>query len=310
MYEKVIQFVLPDLRAYGKRPPKLRHLSFTSFMNEFVFQLDESGIVLYPHLFSVPKFNLLDKLSKIYIPFRLGSYNDYKIIATSEIYTNFVEEESIESMLSTVRDTLDEEQIQSSRILWDDGSFEYLDSFIYDPESDIKHNIAILFIEEEVEVYIHNYWYEERYCNIQLELTDSMKIPSVDEYFYRTDDTIILQSIISKYCTAKRPIYTHMNYSSDFKLGKEILTAVIGVRPRDYLIYYKKQPDFEILEFWLITFIEGTTAKLYLQQKCVNRVWDSPTVLKKFLDFQQTLDCTVKLIEDRFGDLPFDFTLF
>lgn len=310
MYEKIIQFVLPDLRAYEKRPPKMRKLSFTSFMNEFVFQLDKSGIVLYPHLFSVPEFNLLDKLNRIYIPFKLGSYNDYKIISTSDIYTNFVKEESIESMLSTVRDTLDEEQIQSSRILWDDGSFEYLDSFIYDPESDIKHNIAILFIGEEVEVYIHNYWYEERYCDISLELTYGKKIPSFGEYYYKTSNTIILQSIISKYCTAKRPIFTHKNYGSDFKLEEEIPTAVIGVRPRDYLIYYKKQPDFEILEFWLITFIEGTTAKLYLQQKCVNGVWDSPTVLNKFLDFQQTLHCTVKLIEDRFGDLPLDFTLF
>ena len=309
MYEKVIQFVLPDLRAYRKRPAKMRALSFNAFMNDFVFQLDESGIV-YPHLFSEPKFDLLEGLNRIYIPFKLVSRNDYRIISSANIYTNFVQEESIESMLSTIRDTLDEEQIQNSKILWDDGSFEYLDSFIYDPESDIKHNIAILFIGEEVEVYIHNYWYEERYYKIPLQLTSRMKVPTFTEYYRLGNTTIMLESVISKDCTPKRSLFTHNNYGSDLKLDEEIQTAVIRVYASDYIICYKKEANNEILAFWLVTRIDGNIAYLFLQRQLVNGVWDSPTVPEKFLQLEQKLRYTVNLIEEKFGNLPFDSTLF
>ncbi len=309
MYE--IQFVLPDLRAYRKRPLKMRDLSFTSFMDDFVFKLDESGgNILKPFLFSVPQFNPLEGLNRIYIPFKLRSRDDYRIISKSEVYTNFIKDESIDSMLSTLRDTLDEEQIQSSKILWDDGSFEYLDSFIYDPESDIKHNIAILFIGEEVEVYLHNYWYEERYYTMSLNLTSRRNLPTFSEYYRLCDDTITLESVISKYCAAKRALFTHKNYGSNLHLNEDIETAIIGVKPRDYIIYYNKGPDYEILAFWLVTNIEGEKANLFLQQKLVNGVWDTPTVPEKFLRFEIQLRNTVKQIENKFGYLPFDFTLF
>lgn len=309
MYEKIIQFVLPDLRAYRKRPAKMRALSFNAFMNDFVFELNQSSNILYPHLFSEPKFDLLEGLNRIYIPFKLVSRNDYRIISSANIYTNFVKEESIESMLSTIRDTLDEEQIQNSRILWDDGSFVYLESFVYDSKSDMNHNIAIIIIGDEVEVYIHNYWYEERYYKISLQLTSGMKLPTFTEY-YRLGNTIILESVISKNCAPKRSLFTYKNYGSDLKLDEEIQTAVIKVYPSDYIICYKKESNIEILAFWLVTHIEGNIAHLFLQRQLINGVWDSPIVPEKFLHFEQRLRYTVNLIEEKFGNLPFDFTLF
>ena len=286
---------------------KLRFYSNLMFKRSVT---DNDVVYFKPQLKDYPDYNLFPHNNSLWITMVVHDNKMYEeICSADEIKTVFLNTVPIEAAVA--KDVEDwSGHAKTFKICWPDSfeSFNLCTEKEYVPPRTSK-DIAIRTIDgKHAKVYLKLNLIESKYEERTLPLS-TFGLPCLEEFFQvEKPFSLSLETCTSRECYNKRSIAIKRIISPDY--SEKIVTGILCVKRREYLVKFMCEDSRETIEFWFVYKIkDGNIAKMILHQRCVDGIWDSPSVPFKFIQFLEEVRYAVKDIKANFPNLPGNFKL-